>query len=213
VLHRVLQVSDGLSWTRWRASQTAMCAIPRRNDTQSTHSTMKILRPNAAGRSSEIERIHFACPLGKIASWKAPYVSNTYSLPALVSTRAVPGRLFSGHDWTSRVSLPRVDANDSFLACATTHKYTTRDRARKQAHTSTGTHIDACAFTQLAHKTSTPSHAATPSSTDTRHPTVAERPSPPRHIFEHTLYSVLQVLACPIQTAPPDSLKRCSKTG
>jgi hypothetical protein len=38
----------------------------------------------------------YTCPLGKIASWEAPYVSNTYALPALVSTRAVPGRLFGG---------------------------------------------------------------------------------------------------------------------
>jgi len=61
-------------------------------------------------------REHFACP-GILASWKAPYVSNTYAVPALVATIAIPSRLLRATIARVEFLFPRVDANHSLLPC------------------------------------------------------------------------------------------------
>ena len=114
MLHRVLQVSDGLSRTRWRASQTAVCAIPGRNDAQSTHAHEKSY-DGMLQDDDPRPREHFACPWDTCIL-KAPYVSNTYAVPAL-ATRAIPGRLLRTTIARVEFLFPRVDANHSLLPC------------------------------------------------------------------------------------------------
>ena len=91
-----------------------VCAIPGRNDAQSTHAHEKSYDAMLQDDDPR-PREHFAC--GILASWKAPYVSNTYAVPALVATRAIPGRLLRATIARVEFLFPRVDANHSLLPC------------------------------------------------------------------------------------------------
>jgi hypothetical protein len=79
-----------------------VCAIPGRNDAQSTHAHEKSYDAMLQDDDPR-PREHFACPWDSCIL-KAPYVSMTYAVPAL-ATRAIPGRLLRATSRKSRVSL------------------------------------------------------------------------------------------------------------